>query len=317
MSIGVSPVVPGAGLTANDLLVEADLAMYAAKESGRNRVALADAAGDRQHELRARMRWAQRIQEALGGDGFEFMIQPIACLATGEVRRHELLLRMRGEEGELIPPGVFLQTAERSGLIGDIDRWVVARALRLLEAWHAQGRTDVLEVNLSGATLGDARTMDAIVREVAAAQVDHSRLVLEVTETAAITNVERARTFAGRLAALGCQFALDDFGTGFGSFYYLKHLPFDCLKIDGDFIRSLPTSPRDQLTVKAIVDIARGLGKLTIAEFVEDEATLALLRELGVDHAQGYHVGRPVPLGRFSRAGREERGTAGERAAAA
>jgi EAL domain-containing protein (putative c-di-GMP-specific phosphodiesterase class I) len=138
--------------------------------------------------------------------------------------------------------------------------------------------------------------MDAIVREVAAAPIDHSKLVIEVTETAAIVNVERARSFAHRLATLGCQFALDDFGAGFGSFYYLKHLPFDALKIDGDFIRHLPSSPADQLTVKAIVDIARGMGKRTIAEFVEDEETLALLHELGVDYAQGYHVGRPEPL---------------------
>jgi EAL domain-containing protein (putative c-di-GMP-specific phosphodiesterase class I) len=120
--------------------------------------------------------------------------------------------------------------------------------------------------------------------------------VFEVTETAAIVNVEGARRFALRLAELGCQFALDDFGAGFGSFYYLKHLPFDCLKIDGDFIRHLPASPSDQLTVKAIVEIARGLGKQTIAEYVEDEPTLRLLRDYGVDCAQGFHIGRPAPI---------------------
>ncbi len=296
-SIGVALIAPGIEANAEDLLVRADLAMYSAKEAGRNRVVLADAADAQRHELRARMRWAQRIERALDEDGFVLMRQPIFDLARRQVDRHELLLRMRDDDGQLVPPGAFLDVAERSGQVRDIDRWVVSQALRLLEELRRTGRADVLEVNLSGATLTDTATMDAIVREVAAADIDHRQLVLEVTETAAIGNMDRAREFAGRLSALGCQFALDDFGAGFGSFYYLKHLPFDCLKIDGDFIRELTSSHSDQLTVKAIVDIARGLGKRTIAEYVEDAPTLELLGTLGVDYAQGYHVGRPQPLG--------------------
>jgi len=295
-SIGIAAVDPDTVASAEELLVHADLAMYDAKEAGRNRVAVADAAAGRQHQLRARMRWTQRIQHALDTESFVLASQPILDLRTDTIDRHELLLRMPDDTGDLVPPGVFLYVAEHSGQIHEIDRWVVSRATALLAELGRAGATDVLEVNLSGATLTDTRTMDAIIREVAAADIDHSRLVLEVTETAAIVNVDRAREFAKRLAALGCRFALDDFGAGFGSFYYLKHLPFDALKIDGDFIRELATNPRDQLTVKAIVDIARGLGKKTIAEYVEDAPTLRLLRELGVDYAQGYHVGRPQPL---------------------
>ena len=138
--------------------------------------------------------------------------------------------------------------------------------------------------------------MDFIAAEVRNAPIDPTCLIFEVTETAAIANIGRARSLAHDLADLGCQFALDDFGSGFGSFYYLKHLPFDVVKIDGDFIKELPATRTDQLTVQAIVQIARGLGKTTTAEFVGDEATVKLLREFGVNYAQGFHVGRPEPV---------------------
>ncbi len=295
-SIGVAVAAAAPWPEPDELLVRADLAMYEAKEDGRNRAAVADPADGQRHRLRARVRWTQRIQHALEHERFVLLRQPIVDLARGRVDRHELLLRLRDDDGDLVPPGAFLPVAEQSGQIREIDRWVVGQAVGMLERFAREGRRDVLEVNLSGASLTDRHTMDAIVRQVAAAPIDRSRLVLEVTETAAIVNVARAREFAGRLYALGCQFALDDFGSGFGSFYYLKHLPFDSLKIDGDFIRELPTSPRDQLTVKAIVDIARGLGKTTIAEYVQDAPTLDLLAGLGVDFAQGFHVGRPQPL---------------------
>ena len=150
-----------------------------------------------------------------------------------------------------------------------------------------------LEVNLSGATITDSDVIDFIVERVRSAPIDPRRLTFEVTETTAIVNIDRARTFARRLADLGCKFALDDFGAGFGSFYYLKHLPFDLVKIDGDFIKDLPNSRTDQLTVQAIVQITKGLSKQTVAEFVGNEATLDLLRRFGVDYAQGYHLGKP------------------------
>jgi diguanylate cyclase (GGDEF)-like protein/PAS domain S-box-containing protein len=302
-SVGVAPIDPRAELTADELLVEADLAMYEAKETGRDRVAPVDVS-DQQARMSARLSWSERIRDALEHDGFVTFQQPILDLRTGTVGRHELLLRMEGEGGDLIPPGAFLYVAERFGQIQAIDRWVIARAVEILAERRGAGLELALEVNLSGASITDEAVLEFVASEVENAAIDPSKLIFEVTETAAIVNVERARHFAERLAEFGCKFALDDFGAGFGSFYYLKHLPFDCLKIDGDFIRKLPTSVPDQLTVKAIVEIARGLGKETIAEFVEDELTLGLLREYGVDFAQGYHVGPPAPVdGRWPRVG--------------
>ena len=154
----------------------------------------------------------------------------------------------------------------------------------------------MLHVNISGKSIGDPRVADLAESALAGAGIDPSRLVFEMTETAAIANNEEANAFAHRLRARGCRLALDDFGAGFGSFHYLKDLPFDYFKIDGDLIRGLAASPMDQLVVAAIVGIARGMGKKTIAEFVTDEETVHLLESVGVDHAQGYHVGRPRPL---------------------
>jgi EAL domain-containing protein (putative c-di-GMP-specific phosphodiesterase class I) len=163
------------------------------------------------------------------------------------------------------------------------------------------GEDTHISVNVSGATISDADVIEFIVERVRTAPIDPTRLTFEVTETTAIVNIDRAREFARRLADLGCKFALDDFGSGFGSFFYLKHLPFDIVKIDGDFIKNLPASKPDQLTVQAIVQIAKGLGKQTVAEFVGDDATIELLREYGVDYAQGYHLGKPQPVRRPER----------------
>jgi EAL domain-containing protein (putative c-di-GMP-specific phosphodiesterase class I) len=270
--------------------------MYDAKETGRNRAVLAGTGNGAPGRIRARLTWSERIREALAHDGFTLHEQPIVSLASGELRRSELLVRLRGDGGDLIPPGVFLPVAERFGQIQAIDRWVIEQALLLLAERQRAGLDHHIEVNLSGASITDEDLIEFIARELAQAPIDPTKLVFEVTETAAIVNIHRARGFARRLADLGCQSALDDFGAGFGSFYYLKHLPFDCVKIDGDFIKQLPASQPDQLTVQAIVQIARGLGKETIAEFVEDEPTLRLLRDYGVDHAQGYHIGRPRPV---------------------
>jgi PAS domain S-box-containing protein len=230
------------------------------------------------------------IRAALSAGRLCLHAQPIVELATRKVVQHELLLRLIREDGTLMPPADFLPIAERHGHITEIDQWVVRQAVELA----ASGRP--VEVNLSAASVGDPETLATIRALLRESGADPSLLVFEVTETALMADVERGRAFAAALRDLGCRFALDDFGTGYGTFTYLKHLPIDYLKIDMEFVRDLTCNEADQRLLRVIVSVARELGKQTIAEGVEDEATLVRLRELGVDHAQGFHLGRPGPL---------------------
>ena len=297
-SIGLA-LFPGKDerLSPDELLVEADIAMYDAKENGRDRFALYRAESDRQEKMEARLTWAERIRAALAENRFVLHAQPIVALGVEEdVTRYELLLRMDDASGDLIPPGTFLYVAERFGLVEEIDRWVVREAVRMLAAEELAGRRTCFSVNLSAKSIQDIEMTKFLSRRLAATGVDPSGLIFEVTETVAIENVDRAKQFARELRALGCSFALDDFGSGFASFYYLKHLEFDYLKIDGEFIKNLPSSETDQLVVRSLVQIATGLGRKTIAEFVGDEETVQILREYGVDFAQGFHLGKPQPL---------------------
>ena len=295
-SVGISLTAGFSILTGEELLAAADIAMYRAKESGRDRVHVRSPDDDT--DMQNRLTWSERVRHALENDRFVLQAQPIMDLKTGEIARYELLLRMV-DEGRLIRPGAFLYVAEEFGMIQAIDKWVLSEAIRLIEGRAEVGERLTLEVNLSGSSITDHEVLEHIESELAASLIDPSCLIFEVTETAAITNIERARRFATRVEELGCAFALDDFGTGFGSFYYLKHLPFDYLKIDGDFIRELARNQTDRLTVQAIVEIAKGMGKKTIAEFVETEEVLVLLRALGVDFAQGYRIGAPDDLESF------------------
>jgi diguanylate cyclase (GGDEF)-like protein/PAS domain S-box-containing protein len=285
------------GLSAVEVLACADLAMYEAKQAGRNRFALYDPGRGRREQVSARLAEVDHLRAALEEDRFVLYGQPILDLREKEVRQYEVLLRLRSQgNGELLTPSTFLYVAERFGLIQAIDGWVARQAIALIAEQERAGRRLVLHVNLSGKSIGDPKVAALTESALAKAGIDPSRLVFELTETAAIANIEEAKAFAHRLRARGCRLALDDFGAGFGSFYYLKTLPFDYFKIDGDFIRGVAASPMDQLVVGAIVGIARGMGKQTIAEFVTDEETVRLLEKAGVDYAQGYHVGRPRPL---------------------
>jgi EAL domain-containing protein (putative c-di-GMP-specific phosphodiesterase class I) len=295
-SIGLA-VLGRQDITAEQLLVEADVAMYAAKDGGRDQVVIYEPGTAAKAGMRVGIAWTERIRRALDEDQFALYCQPIYDLARGRISQYELLLRMVGEDGELVLPGAFLPTAERFGLIESIDEWTVKHAIGILERERRAGRDLelLIEINLSGRSVGNPDLPQLIESELERVSVDPGKLIFEITETAAIANMDEARKFANRMSALGCKFALDDFGAGFGSFYYLKYLPLDYLKIDGEFIRGLPRSPIDQRMVKAMVDIAGSLGMKTIAEFVEDEETLQLLPRFGVDFAQGYHVGRPQP----------------------
>ncbi len=297
-SAGLAPFAGTDGLSAEELLVEADIAMYDAKEAGRNQAATheRDITGQGRHV--SRLSWLERIRTALAEDRFELHAQPIvrAGRRPASVPTFELLVRMRGDDDELVPPATFLHVAERFDIVQDIDRWVVARAVELLRAEHEAGAAVRLSVNLSGRTMCDAAFAGWLEELLRRQPVPAGRLVVEITETAAIVNLERARALGDTLTRLGCLLAIDDFGAGFASFSYLKHLPFDALKIDGEFIRGLRDNPTDRLVVEAVVAIARGLGKPSLAEFVADAETLAAVRALGVDFAQGFHVGRPVPV---------------------
>ena len=281
-----------------DVLALADMTMYESKDGGRDQ-AVVLAEGDlRPLQLSVRMEWEERIEQALATDGFELHLQPIMEVATGEIGSAEVLLRMRTEDG-LQPPGAFLPIAERTGLMTKIDAWVARHSVPLLARLQQVHPGFRLQVNLSGYSIGNPEIERTIREALARNCVGRGALIFEVTETAAVADVAVAREFAERLVDLGCAFALDDYGAGYGSLHYLKHLLFDYVKIDGEFVADSHHSEVDRTILRSIAGVARGLGKRTIAEFVEDPAVLEVLREEGVDQAQGYLVGRPVPVEEF------------------
>lgn len=249
--------------------------------------------------------WLKRLRHALREDLFVLHYQPIVSLRSGTVSHYEALIRLADDPDQpLTPPCSFLPAAERYGLIQEIDRMVVGKVVALMGGELATDRGHTartagsaenarVAVNLSALSITDRGMLAHIEQQLIRYEVDPERLVVEVTETAAIGDMRRAQTFCEGVHTLGSSVALDDFGAGFGSFQYLKHLPFRYLKIDGDFIRTLPTSRKDQLVVQALVGVARGMGKQTIAEYVGDEPTMRLLRGYGVDFAQGFEIGRP------------------------
>lgn len=294
ISVGITMFGGKRDLGAEAVLVAADQAMYQAKQEGRNRIALFHGPEDPAALPRRAQTTSARIRDALTQDRLRLATQPIRNLISGGIERYELLLRMTGENGELLPAASFIDVAERSGMVQELDRWVVARALEMLAQRENAGEPVSLHVNLSGASLTDISVLEFIERRLDEGDADPSRCTFEITRTARVDDYDTAIGFADRLTEFGCEVAIDDYGAGISPFHHLKRLPFDVLKIDGSFVRDMPRNDADQLTVKAIVEIARGLGKTTIAEFVEDDETERMLRDFGVDMAQGFHLGRPV-----------------------
>jgi diguanylate cyclase (GGDEF)-like protein/PAS domain S-box-containing protein len=288
------------GLTSAEILAAADLAMYQAKDAGRDRFAMFQPLSNGSPRTSSRLAEAAQIQRALRLNEFELHCQPIVNLASNKVTQYELLLRMRTEEGRLLPPSSFLYVAERFGSILEIDSWVVQQAVAMIAEHAKAGHQLTLNVNISAKSIGSRELIAAIDQALIDSCIDPTSLVFELTESAAIGNIEHAKTFMTELRSRGCRFALDDFGSGFGSFYYLKHLPFDYFKIDGDFIRGFGASTIDQLVVEAIVGIAKGMGKKTVAEFVTDQEMTDRLRQSGIDYAQGFHIGKPLPVSELS-----------------
>jgi diguanylate cyclase (GGDEF)-like protein len=271
----------GEEVTAEGLMIAADIALCEAKEAGGGR-AVEAASGPN-----LKLTWADRIREAIDQQRIVVFAQPIFDLRKECVAREELLVRMLDENDDVIPPSSFLPTAERLGLITEIDRLVLAKAIELA------GRSQPIAVNVSGASLSDPRLI-ADVRAAIADGLNPAWLDFEITETAAISNMDHARAFAEAVTGMGCGLGLDDFGTGFSSFSYLKELPVQHLKIDIEFIRELPRSPTDQRLVQALVQFAKAFGQETVAEGIEDAETLAMVRAFEIDYAQGFHIGEPA-----------------------
>jgi diguanylate cyclase (GGDEF)-like protein/PAS domain S-box-containing protein len=297
-SIGITTFSATESITAEELLVEADIALADAKSAGKDTVSVY------RHTLRQRATIASRgslnrLRHAVEHDELILHAQPITPVCGAQAAPHfELLVRLRGDNRELIMPGMFLDDADRFGLLRSIDHWVLAQAVALLRRHALQGTDIVLSVNLSPKTLHERDTVEHLRKLIGASPIRDGSLVIEITETAAIADLARASEIAGDLRRLGCRLALDDFGAGFATFHHLKHLSFDYIKIDGEFIKDLPHSSVDQLIVRAVVEIARERGAETVAEFVQDDETLRMLKEYGVGYSQGYHTGRPGPLHR-------------------
>ncbi len=299
--VGISATIgmalfPEHGMTAEELLAHADHAMYQAKGMGGNFCQVYCPDEEWQTIIESSLRGERGLREALDGGRFLLHGQPILDLRHDRVRHYELLLRMVGEKGQLLPPGAFLGVAARSGLLPPIERWVVREAIHLLGGDGNRRGEYGLFVNVSGRALADPELLALIERELAATGAEPARLVFEINESTAVADVDQARDFTLAVRRLGCRFALDDFGIGFSSLHHLKELPVDFLKIDGSFVRDVAGSHVDRQLVKALVEVALALDKKTIAEFVTDEETLHLLRAWGVDYAQGHYVGRPRAL---------------------
>ena len=294
VSIGAALISDGVS-SAGDVLAQADLACALAKSGGRNRIHIYDPADLAKAGMASDMGWSRKIHEALEHNRFKLLFQPIIKIKDHSIEHYEVLLRMRSEDDTLTAPGAFLSTAERFGLIHSIDRWVVERAIARLGELHQRGMHYCFSINLSGRAFQDEELLPRIREALEKNSLNPSALMFEITETAAISHMAHAKEFIEQLKALGCRFALDDFGSGFSSYGYLKFLPVDYLKIDGNFVQRLADDPVDQAMVQSMNQVAHALGKQTIAECVENEASLQLLRAYNVDCAQGFYLGRPLP----------------------
>ncbi len=296
-SIGLVRLADSAGV--QDALRLADVACFVAKDKGRNRVQEHRPSDTGMAVRVAEMSWVNRIRKGLDEERFclyEQEIRPVAGVLKGNERR-ELLLRLRDESGAVVPPGSFLPAAERYGLMPLIDRWVVRRAFEIIaERKHSPRKVASYAINLSGSTIGDSGFVDFVAELFALHDVSPASVCFEITETSAISNLDEAQKLISRLREIGCSFSLDDFGTGMSSIAYLKHLPVDIIKIDGSFVKEILNSKVDRAMVEMITKTAKIMQKQVVAEFVESAAILDELRQIGVDYAQGYAIGKPVPV---------------------
>ena len=298
-SVGVVPITATSG-GVTELLRAADSACHMAKERGRNRVLLAHEDDEVLTERRVQLEWLSRIRYAIKNEKLFLDIQKIVSIQEDKFDRIEVLVRMKGEGGEVILPGVFLPPAERFGLAHLIDRWVIERVCKYFKAYPDElNRIDVCHINISGRSFDHNDFTDFTLDLLSKYQMQRHKICFEITETAAISNLMEVSKFMNKMRQAGCTFALDDFGSGLSSFAYLKKLDVEYLKIDGSFVQHLATDETDKAMVRAITDVGQTLGKIMVAEFVEDQQSLEYLKQLGVEYVQGYHLHRPEKFDLF------------------
>jgi diguanylate cyclase (GGDEF)-like protein len=291
-SIGIA-MLTGDNLHYDELINQADIACREAKSAGRNRLALYEHSEDAEKQDLADVGWMNRLRKALDDDLFELRFQPINRIHTGETTHHEVLIRLRTEDGTLVSPDAFLPSAMRFGLMSEIDFWMIHNAAKAYAEHSVPARTLKFSINLSANAFENDDLIQHIEESFNEYNVNPSDIILEITESLAVRHPLHVEKQISALRDMGCQFALDDFGTGYSSFGYLQKLQFDYIKIDGTFVEDLLNNPVDQKMIKLIAEIGAEAGMQTIAEYVQDSESLSLLDELGVDMAQGYFVGRP------------------------
>jgi diguanylate cyclase (GGDEF)-like protein len=296
VSVGVVAITPE-NCNMASIMSSADLACYAAKDSGRNRVHVYELSDETVSLRYGEMHWTARITKAMEDQRMRLYRQPIIGISGDATSHSEILLRMLDEDGNVIPPGAFLPAAERYNLMAGIDRWVISEVFKLIaretEGSPSDGQALVVSINLSGDSLCDDSLLDYIISERTRNNISLANVCFEITETVAISNMLKATYFINQLKNHGCRFALDDFGSGLSSFAYLKNLPVNYLKIDGSFVKDVSRDKIDRAMVQSIQQVGSVMNLRTIAERVEDEATLRVLKEIGVDYVQGYHMGKP------------------------
>lgn len=289
-------IFPLHGTQPSELLAKADVAMYNAKNQGRNRFHIFKDDGSDAEFMEEKVHWVNEIKNALSDNRFKLFFQPIIDIASNTISHYEVLVRMVSKSGEIIPPSQFIETAERFGLIYEIDKWVIKNAIEAQNSLPESNEVPSIAINLSGRHFGSDECFQLVNQMIHKYNVKPEKLIFEVTETVALENFDQARDFINSLRNLGCRFALDDFGVGFASFQYLKSLPVDFIKIDGNFIRELHIEAQDQVFVKAIWTVANSLGICTIAEYVENEEILNELKDVGVEMGQGFYWSEPQEL---------------------
>ncbi|BCR04376.1 hypothetical protein DESUT3_14450 [Desulfuromonas versatilis] len=292
-SIGISEI-HGLAVSPEEYLKQADIALYVAKRRGRNRVQVYDPKDTESEELRNSLDWARRLRQAIEEDWLQIHFQPIMHIGSGKIAHYEALVRLDLPGRELVFPGEFIPALELAGEMPLLDHAVIRQTIALVAANPGLGR---VAINLSAQAFRDEQLAPLIEGQLRLKDVAPSRIMFELTESASISNITAAQRMIKRLNGIGCEFAVDDFGTGFSTFGFLKLFPAEFVKVDGSFISNLDRNPVDQVLVRSISEVAKALKKKTIAEFVHSETVLNLVKGLGIDYAQGYHIGPPLPIG--------------------